>query len=286
MDFSERYGPWALIAGASIGIGAAFSHEAARRGLNVVMLARGEEQLRRTAAEVSGQHGVETRPVVGDLAAPDIGQVVADATADLEVGLFVYNATVALAGRFLDVPVDDQLMSVTVNCSTPIVLINLFGPAMVRRGRGGIGLVGSMGGTQGSINFGSYNAGKAFQWVLGETLWAELADSGVDVTTILVGPTYSPNYAAFQATLDPELTGRADSDDPLDRARNRLVNPSMPEDVAVALYDQLGDGPVCYSHPDDAWISQATFARPRDQAVAIWRGVQDTSTSPPDRIAR
>ena len=204
-DFSERYGPWALVAGASMGIGRAFSHDAARRGVNVVMLARGEELLRQIADEVSAEHGVEARPVVADLADPAIGSVVAAATDGLDIGLFVYNATIAMHGRFLDVALDDQLASVAVNCATPVTLVNLLGRPMVERGRGGIVLVSSNGGTAGAINFGTYNAGKAFQWILGETLWTELRDQGVDVTTIMVGPTSSPNFNAFQATLDRDL---------------------------------------------------------------------------------
>jgi short-subunit dehydrogenase len=166
-------------------------------------------------------------------------------------------------------------------------LCNLFGKPMVERGRGGIVLVSSNGGTAGAVNFSTYNAGKAFQWILGETLWTELGDAGVDVTTIMVGPTSSPNYNAFQATLDPALCGDRDSDDPLDRARARLLYPSTPEEVAVAAYDALGGStPVSFSHPDDDWIFYATLALPRDDAVAVWRGVQETATRTPDRIAR
>ncbi|HXY94568.1 MAG TPA: SDR family NAD(P)-dependent oxidoreductase [Acidimicrobiia bacterium] len=286
-EFSERYGPWALVAGASMGIGRAFSHEAARRGLNVVMMARGEALLRETAAEVSNEHGVETRPLVADLERADIGDVVADATRELDVGLFVYNAAIAMHGRFLDVPLADQLASVTVNCATPIILCNLLARRMVNRGRGGIVMVSSNGGIAGAINFGTYNAGKAFEWILAETLWTELGEQGVDVTTIMVGPTLSPNYAAFQATLDPALAGGRDSDDPLERARARLLAASPPEDVAVTSYDALGNGqPVCFSHPDDEMIFRGTLALPRDEAVAVWRGVQETSTRTPDRIAR
>lgn len=286
-EFSERYGTWALVAGASMGIGRAFSHEAARRGLNVVMLARGEERLRDVAKEVSDEHGVETRAVVADLADPGIGSVVGDATDGLEVGLLVYNATIAMFGRFLDVALDDQLASVAVNCATPIVLCNMFGRSMAARGRGGIVLVSSNGGTAGAINFGTYNAGKAFEWILGETLWTELGDAGVDVTTIMVGPTSSPNYNAFQATLDRDLCSRRDSDVPVDRARARLLYPSTPEEVAVAGYDALGSPtPVSFAHPDDEWIFYATLALPRDDAVATWRGVQETATRTPDRIAR
>jgi uncharacterized protein len=286
MNFRERYGPWALIAGASMGIGAALSHEAARRGLNVLMMARGEEKLRATADEVASAHGVETRALVADLADPAIGDVVAGAVGDREVGLFVHNATVAIPGRFLDVPLDDDLLAVRVNCDSVLALTKVLGAPMRDRGRGAIALVTSMGGTAGAVNFGSYNATKAFQWILAETLWAELAEDGVDALTIVVGATTSENFLAFQATLDPELCGRAGSPDPLDRARNRLVNASTPEDVATALYDQLRDGPVVFSHPDDAYIAETTWAMPRAEAVAVWRGVQETSTRTPDKIAR
>jgi short-subunit dehydrogenase len=269
-----------------MGIGRAFSHEAARRGLHVVMIARGEELLRDIAAEVSDEHGVETRVVVADLTSPDVGAQLADATADLEVGLFVYNAAISMHGYFLDVPLDDQLASVAINCATPIVLCNLFGRPMAERGRGGIVMVSSNGGTAGAINFGTYNAGKAFEWILAETLWAELGERGVDVTTIMVGPTSSPNYSAFQATLDPTLTGNRDSDQPLDRARARLTYPSSPEEVAVASYDALGVRPVCFAHPDDEFIFRGTLALDREDAIGVWRGLQETSTRTPDRIAR
>ena len=286
MSFKDTYGPWAFIAGASMGIGAAFSHEAAARGLNVVMLARGADQLERSAAEVRAEHGVEVRTLRADLADPEIGSIVAANTDDLEVGLFVYNATIAPAGRFVDVPLDLQLASVAVNCATPTILCNLLARKMVERGRGGIGMVSSMGGTQGAVNFGTYGAGKAYEWILAETLWAELADFGVHVNNIFVGATSSPNYNAFQETLDPELCGRRDTEDPLDRARWRLMHPNTPGEVANALYDQMADGPVCYADPVDAWVSKASLALPRAEAVRVWRSLQETSTRIPEKQAR
>jgi uncharacterized protein len=285
MEFAERYGRWACVAGASMGIGRAFSMEAAARGLNVLMIARGEELLAATAAEVRERHGTQVRTLSADLASPDIGGTVARAIEGLEVGLFVYNAAVAPVGRFLDVPLDRQLLSVTVNCATPVILCNLFAGPMVGRGRGGIGIVSSNGGVSGSVNFGTYNAGKAFEWILGETLWAELSDAGVHVNTIFVGPTASPNYNSFKETLDPELCGRTDSDDLLDQIRARLMDPSPPEEVAAALYDQLADGPVCFSRPADGVIARGSLDLPRDQVTNVWRAAQETSTRLPDRQA-
>jgi short-subunit dehydrogenase len=284
--FEEQYGPWAFVAGASMGIGAAFSHEAAARGLNVVMLARGNEQLDHMAEEVRTRHGVEVRTLAADLASPAIGTIVGEATDDLEIGLFVYNAAVAPVGRFIETPLDVQLLSVAVNCATPTILCNLLAPKMVARGRGGIGMVSSMAGLQGSIKFGTYNAGKAYEWILAETLWAELGDAGVHVTNCFVGATSSPNYNSYQETLDPELCGRPDTDDPLDRARSRLMDPNTPEEVASALYDQLADGPVCFAHRDDAWVAEVCLALPRAEAVGVWRALQETSTRTPDRQAR
>ncbi len=285
-DFRDRYGPWALIAGASMGIGRALSHEAARRGLDVVLLARGKEQLEATAAEVAAEHGVQVRTVAADLAADDIGRVVDEATADLEIGLFVYNAAVGPNAPFVEGDLDLHLLSVAVNCRTPVVLCHLLGGKMAARGRGGIVMISSMGGTQGAVNFSTYNAGKAFEWILTESLWTELGDVGVDATCVLVGATSSPNYDAFKETLDPELCNRPDTDDPLDRARSRLMRPSSPEEVAVASYDGLGKGPVTYASPDDEFVSRTCFSLPRDEATLVWRGLQETSTRRPDRIAR
>jgi short-subunit dehydrogenase len=283
--FAEKYGPWAFVAGASMGIGAALSHEAARRGLNVLMMARGRAQLDEAARSVRRAHGVEVRTLAADLAGPDVTRRVQEAVADLDVGLFVYNAAVAPAGRFLDVDLDKHLLSVTVNCATPVTLCHLLGRAMVQRGRGGIALVSSNGGIAGAVNFSTYNAGKAFEWILAETLWTELGESGVDVTAILVGATASPNYNSFRETLDAELCGRPDTDDALDRARSRLMNPNPPEQVATALYDQLASGPVCWADPDDEFVSRKCQAMPRGEAVAVWRGVQETSTRVPERQA-
>src|SRR5215207_10197122 len=85
--FAQQYGPWACVAGASMGIGLAFSNEAAARGLNVAMVARGEDLLREKAAEVASTHGVETRAIPADLASPTIRDTLAAATGDLEIAL-------------------------------------------------------------------------------------------------------------------------------------------------------------------------------------------------------
>jgi short-subunit dehydrogenase len=276
MDFKQKYGPWAFVAGASMGLGAALSHDAAARGLNVVMLARNDQLLRETADDVHNKHGVEVRTITGDLAGPDIGNTVADATADLEVGLLVYNATYAPHGRFLDVPMDENLKSVTINCITMPIFCNLFGQKMADRKRGGIALLGSLAATSGAINFAIYHAGKAFGWNFAETLWTELGELGIDVTAMLIGSMSSPSYLEYAKYLDPAYAGQPDAKDPLERARARLFNPSAPEDVARALYDQLPNGPVCYPNRADEDLGTTSFGLPRPEAIAVWRGLQET----------
>src|SRR5262249_51741774 len=122
MEFSEQYGPWALIAGASEGLGAAFADECARRGCNVILVARRETLLDETAVRLRDAHGIETRTVVADLGRGDIGDVLSGATDGLDVGLFVYNAAFAPQGPFVDVPLDDHLRGVAMNVTTPTVL--------------------------------------------------------------------------------------------------------------------------------------------------------------------
>jgi uncharacterized protein len=275
-DFCRTYGPWGFVAGASTGTGLALSNELAARGLDVVMVARNGDRLAERAAEVRQAHGVDVRELVADLADPQIGSIVAGATEDIEVGLLIYNATVPLFGRFLDCSLAHHIESVAVNCTTPMVLSYLLAPAMVERGRGGIGIVGSNAATQGSINFSTYSAGKAFEWILVESLWAELGDHGVDVCTVLSGPIASPSYIEYQKTLDASLCNRPDSPDLLDRARARLMVPSQPRDVAVALLDGLGQGPVCYAHPLDEDVSRTCFALSRPEAVALKRAYHET----------
>jgi short-subunit dehydrogenase len=284
-SFTEKYGPWAFIAGASMGIGAALSHEVAARGLNVLMLARGAATLEEAAAAVKDAHGVEVRTLAADLTDPNVVDKVSAAVADIDIGLFVYNAAVAPAGRFLDVALAPQLASITANCATPLALCHLLARPMVARGSGGIALVGSNAANAGAVKYAAYHAGKAFLWILAESLWAELGDDGVDATCIFVGATDGANYKFFMETLDTELCNKPDSQDPLERARARLMKPTPPEQVARALYDQIGSGPVCFADPDDEWISRRCMAMERVDAIKVWRGVQETSLRVPDKQA-
>jgi short-subunit dehydrogenase len=249
-----------LVAGASAGLGAAFATEAARCGFDVVLLARREHALRDMAQCIRDEHGVETRTVVADLADPDIGHVVARATTGLDIGVMIYNAAAEPEGRFLDVPLEEHRLNIAVNCWTPTVLAHQFGQVMVQRGRGAIVIVTSMAALQGIKMFTTYGAAKAYELILGEGLWDEFRDLGVDVVSYVVGATASAN---FQGAAEDAY---ARSSAPADLAA-RILQPARPEDVAARLFARLDAGPRQYSHDVDESAALAAAARPRAEVV-------------------
>jgi short-subunit dehydrogenase len=203
VSFRAKYGPWALVAGASEGIGAAFAEELAGRGLHLVLLARRLPPLDEVAQTIRAAHGVEVRTAAVDLGAPSMLDDVRRATDGLEVGLVVYNAAAALIGPFLDQPLADKLRVLDVNCRGPVILADELGRAMARRGRGGIILMSSLAGTQGTALVATYAATKAFNLVLAEGLWDELREHGVDVLACRAGATRTPAFERSNSAPGP-----------------------------------------------------------------------------------
>lgn len=199
-----RYGPWALVAGASEGIGAAFARRLAADGLNVVLVARGADKLEALAGELRAR--VAVRVVTADLGAPDAADVLGAATADLEIGLLVYNACHSVIGEVLALSAAERAATIDVNVRGPVALVARFAPPMVARGRGGIVLMSSLSGFQGTAMVGLYAATKAFDTVLGEALWEELRPKGVDVLVCAAGATRTPG---FDRNTPADQRGRA-----------------------------------------------------------------------------
>jgi len=196
-DLGRRYGPWAVVAGASEGIGAAFALRLGAAGINLVLLARRAEQLEVLATEIERAHGVQTRAVPVDLAGPDVLATVDNATKGLEVGLLVYNAgAVHGAELFVRRPLDDALQLIELNCRSVVTLAHELATPMVRRGHGGIVLMTSMSAAAGAGYTAVYNASKAFDLVLAEGLWMELGQFGVDVLAVPAGLTDTPAMRA------------------------------------------------------------------------------------------
>jgi short-subunit dehydrogenase len=222
LPFAQSYGPWALVAGGSEGLGAAFADEIAGRGVNVVLVARRPALLEETAAKLRRDRGVEVLTIAVDLTDPaSLDQVVA-AASGLDIGLVVANAAVAPSGRFLECAATEIARAVDLNCRTSMLLAHAFAPRMVERGRGGLIFVSSLAGLQGVPTLAAYSATKAFLISLGESLWAELRTSGVDVLTVCPGAVSTPGYQ--------------------EAARRTAPGTSSPELVAAKALGGLGHG--------------------------------------------
>jgi len=185
----ERYGSWAVVTGASAGIGVEFARALARRGMSVVVVARRRDRLDVLARELEEEHGVEARVVAVDLGQPGGADALADAVADLDVGVLVNNAGAGYAGRFDRQETERLRAVVTLNCITPVVLTSRLIGGMRMRGRGAVIVVGSVAGHQPLPLHGVYSATKAFDLHFGEALWAEMQGTGIDVLVIEPGPT-------------------------------------------------------------------------------------------------
>jgi short-subunit dehydrogenase len=182
-----------LVAGGSDGIGAAYAHQIASQGINVVLVARRADALESTAQSVRSEHNVEVRTASLDLTDPDVLPNVLSVVDRLEVGLLVYNAGATHgADLFISRPVEDALHLVNMNCRTVTLFVHHFARGMAERGRGGIVLMTSMSAAAGSPYTAVYNATKAFDLVLAEGLWMELGHVGVDVVAVPAGLTDTP----------------------------------------------------------------------------------------------
>ena len=189
MTFADRYGPWAVVTGAGAGMGAAFVGELHARGLQVLLVDRDADGL-------AAHAGAADRTLVLDLSGPGAADALTAAIDELDVGLLVSNAAISYTRPFLDETLDEKLAQLRLNVELPLRLVHHVVPALVRRGRGGVVLVGSLAGLRGTALEAGYAASKAWTIVLGESLWDELRDQGVDVMTLLPGTTNTPGFAA------------------------------------------------------------------------------------------
>ncbi|MDP7061370.1 MAG: SDR family oxidoreductase [Planctomycetota bacterium] len=189
MEFPAKYGPWAVVTGASAGLGADYCRQLAERGLNLVLVARRREQLEVLANELQAKHGVECRVLVLDLLAENAIAEIEDAVSGLEVGLLVNNAGFGWKGSFLEGGADRFRDMIRLNCEVPTLLSYALLPAMVERGRGGMLMLASTAAFQPTPFFSVYGATKGFDLLLGEALNEEFRGTGVDVLTVCPGST-------------------------------------------------------------------------------------------------
>lgn len=236
-DAANQYGPWALIAGASQGVGAAFAHHLAAQGIHCVLVARRSAPLETLRDELVSQYGIDVLLVPLDLSENGAAARLEHAIAGRDIGLFVYNAGGdPYITKFLDTPAAGWASLLRMNTQTVMECCHLFGGRMVQRGRGGIVLLGSHAALGGVRKLGVYSATKAFGLNLGESLWAEWSDKGVHVLNLVIGATDTPHMRASLAKLN--IPGAAD------------IALSTPQDVVAAAMRQLPHGPTLI-YPDD-----------------------------------
>ena len=204
-----RYGPWAVVTGASSGIGRETALVLAEAGLNLVLVARSRDALEKMATDLASRHGIEARAVPADLALGTGTEEAEAATRDLDVGLLVAAAGFGTSGPFLDSSLGKEMEMLDVNCRAPLRMSLHFGRRFAARGRGGIVLMGSIVGFQGTPNAANYAATKAYVQTLAEALHAELAPLGVDVLASAPGPTNS-GFAARAGMRMGAALGSAD----------------------------------------------------------------------------
>jgi uncharacterized protein len=238
-SINERYGPTALIAGASEGLGAAWAHALAAQGLDLILIARRPEPLAQITGQLTQKFGIAILPLTIDLAAEDASEQIINATAGCAVNLFVLNAAASYIGPFLAADPATHQRIAKVNMLTPLALLQHFGSKMVERRRGGIIMMSSLAGFQGSGFLATYAASKSFLKILAESLWYEWRPYHVDVIACCAGATITPNYLATNP-------GKASPLEP---------KPQQPEKVVAECLRRIGTTPSFVSGSANKWIT-------------------------------
>ena len=256
----ERFGPWALVTGASSGIGEEFARRIAASGIHVALVGRREHLLRKVGAECTGASGVQHRIIPLDLSEPDFLPVLADATRDLDIGLVVSNAGTGNPGEFLKL--DRRLLQATLRLSTMahLDIAHHFGQKLAERRRGGIILAGAMGAENGVPIMANDGGAKAYVHSLGEALHYEFKPLGVYVTVLAAGFTNTAVIEKFglnpktmplkpmsvEQCVSEGLSGLRKNRSRIVPGRlNRIMNALVPASLARKLEaDLLGKGLV------------------------------------------
>lgn len=187
----DRYGPWAVVTGASDGIGRAIATELAAEGFGLVLVARRKTILSKFAEDLAARYGTKTRVIQADLGSDEGTAAVEAETGDLDVGLLVAAAGFGTSGPFVDGDLDSELDMISVNCQAIAALTHGFARRLVKRGRGGIILMSSLVAFQGVPRATNYSATKAYVQSFAEGLAVELSPYGVDIVASAPGPVRS-----------------------------------------------------------------------------------------------
>lgn len=249
-DFTNRYGPVALVTGASSGIGRSFAEQLAAAGMDLVLVARRVQRMESLAAHLQATHGIAVKVCAVDLAEANAAERIVDATASLDIGLLVSNAGFGLKGGHDANDPRAMTEMLMVNCHAPMQLAHRFMPRLRKRGKGGIVLTSSVEALIGCPYSAAYSASKAFVKSLGEALWGELTPEGIEVLAICPGAT------------DTEALGRHGIDPA------KLPNVMSPDAVAKRALENISRGPVLITSEHYQATFERLLAMPRRDALA------------------
>lgn len=249
-SFRAKYGPVAVVTGASSGIGRAIAKDLAGIGLDLLLVARNHQALNELTDELKSQYpnGQNFSFLVADLSTPEGIETVLEASSDLDVGLLVTAAGFGTAGNFIASDLETELSMLAVNCCTPLVMIHHFAMRLVNRGGGGIILFGSLVGFQGAPRAAHYAATKAYIQTFAEGLHYELKDHQVDVLTVAPGPVQT-GFAA--------------------RSRMKMGGTDRPEQISRGTLAALGKRMSSTPGPLSKFLTYSLMTAPRSLRVRI-----------------
>lgn len=246
---NNKFGPWAVVTGASSGIGKEFARQLAASGINLVLVARRFELLETLGHDLAKLYGIDYRAVGLDLTDSHFMEVLENVTRDLEVGLVVSNAGTGIPGEFLTIDHSTLLDMVHVS-----VIAHHFGQRLIQRGHGGLIMVSAMGALQGLPYMANDSAANAYIINLGEALNVELKQYGVNVTVLIPGATDTPIIDKFGVDVNDMPIKPMSVDQCVDEALvalqanrpmiipgrlNRLMYAILPRRVAVQLNGRM-----------------------------------------------
>lgn len=283
-------GEWALIVGASVGLGKAWAMECAKRGFNVIVCARSLGKLQDVTKEIREQYQVSTKEFVCDISESKALDVISDAIEGLDIGMMIYNAAIETGGYFIKVDEKYHRQQLIGNAEIPTLLSHKICRNMARKHRGYVLLISSMAGTIGTANQASYGGCKAHMAILGESLWYEMRKYGVYAATVTVGAIATPNFIAQQ---QQQMEGIKDAKTPsfTDLGIDASVLESLekenkdkksnapkgitPEEAAAYVMEHVGEGPRLFTSAADETAYYGIMQMKRETGVSLMSTVTD-----------
>ncbi len=196
-----KFGPWAIITGASSGIGKEFANQLARDGLNLVLVARRKSILEELGQQLTDKFSIQYKTVEADLSQSSSIPEIIEAAKNLEIGLLISNAGTGKVTKFFSRSESEHLYIIQLNAISHLRLTHHFGKLMADRRRGGVILTGAMGASDGLPYMATEAGTKGFIHSLGKSLHMEFKEFGLHVTTLIATPTETPVFYKLGFTL-------------------------------------------------------------------------------------